>query len=314
MSEKKTLLIVNNFDSSTIEKLDSAYDTHKLWHAKTKEERNALLDCISHECTAIATGNFANEKLLASLDNLQMIANFSVGTDGIDLEFARSRNILVSNTPDVLNDEVADLGIALMLACSRKLVTADAFVREGQWMKQKMVFGQGLKGKTLGILGMGRIGEEIAQRALAFKMNVVYHNRHEKNIPYKYFSTASQLASHCDIMLNVLPSTNDTKQLVDKEIFAALGKEGIFINIGRGNTVDQDALISVLQNKSILAAGLDVYANEPNVAQELIALDNVVLTPHIGSATFETRAAMGKLVVNNLAAFFSQNPLVTPVN
>jgi len=314
MNNKKTLLIVNNFDSSTIKILDEIYHTHKLWRAKTKEERNALLKSITHQCTAIATGNFVNKKLMTSLDNLKMIASFSVGTDGIDLEAAKLKKIMVSNTPDVLNDEVADLGIGLILAVQRQLVLADAFVRSGQWMERRMPFGRGLKGKTLGILGMGRIGEEIAQRALAFKMNIAYHNRQEKSHPYKYFTTATKLASHCDILLNVLPSTNDTKQLVNKGIFTALGKEGIFINIGRGDTVDQNALISALQKNEISAAGLDVYSGEPNVEKELIALDNVVLTPHIGSATFETRAAMGKLVIDNLEAFFSNKPLITPIN
>ncbi|WP_460240659.1 2-hydroxyacid dehydrogenase [Aurantivibrio infirmus] len=310
---KPTLLIVNNFDPPTIKILDAAYTTHKLWVTRDKAEREELLSSIAPHCTALASGNFANAKLINSLPNLKMIANFSVGTDGIDLALAKEKHIKVSNTPDVLNDEVADLGIALMLAAQRQLVTSDKFVRDGLWLKQRMPFGRSLKGKILGIVGMGRIGEEVAKRALAFKMNIAYHNRHQKDVPYQYFENLLELAKYSDVLLNVLPSTVETKKLIDQEILRALGSDGTFINIGRGDTVDQDALIEALQTNEIAAAGLDVYINEPKVPAELIALPNAVLTPHIGSATLETRAAMGKLVIDNLDAFFKQRPLLTPV-
>ena len=313
MPKKPHLLIVSNFHLPTIQLLDEQYTTHKLWPIKDKAERQALLESIAPECTAMATFHFANAKMLNTLTNLKMIASFGVGTDGIDFGITNARNILVSNTPDVLNDEVADLALALILATQRQIVQADKFVRDGRWLDGQMPFGRGLAGKTLGVMGLGRIGQAIAERALACKMNIAYHNRQQKNVPYRYCENFVELAKVSDILLNVLPSTEATAQIVNKEVLQALGSNGTFINIGRGDTVDQDALINALQNNVIAGAGLDVYVNEPKVPEELIALPNVVLTPHIGSATFETRAAMGKLVIDNLEAFFNGRPLLTPV-
>jgi lactate dehydrogenase-like 2-hydroxyacid dehydrogenase len=313
MINKPHLLIVTNFDSAAIKKLDDTYSTHKLWLAQDKAERQALLESIAPHCTAMATFHFANAKMINVLPELKMIASFGVGTDGIDFEAVKTRDILVSNTPEVLNNEVADLALALILAAQRQIIAADKFVRDGQWLNGPMPLGRGLSGKTLGIMGLGRIGEAIAERALACKMNIAYHNRKRKDVPYQYCDSLLALASASDVLLNVLPSTAETAQIVNKEILQALGREGTFINIGRGDTVDQTALIEALQNKVIASAGLDVYVNEPNVPSELIALPNVVLMPHIGSATVETRVAMGQLVIDNLEAFFSGRPLLTPV-
>ena len=313
MLNKPILLITNNFDPATIEKLEAIYDVHKLWLLKEKTERQLLLAQIAPDCQAVATAGRANAELINALPKLKMIANFGVGVDGIDFSVTNARNIKVSNTPDVLNDEVADLALALIFASQRQLVIADNFVRNKQWLNGPMPFGRGVAGKTLGIMGLGRIGEAIADRALACKMNIAYHNRQQKNVPYLYCDSFLALAKQSDILVNVLPSTPDTAKIVDEQILKALGSEGTFINIGRGDTVDQVALINALKNKVIAKAGLDVYVNEPNVPEELMALPNVVLTPHIGSATYETRAAMGQLVVDNLAAFFANKPLVTSV-
>lgn len=313
MSSKAHILIVSNFHPPTIKALDEQYQTHKLWEAKDSTGRQALLEEIAPHCTAMATFHFANAKMLNILTELKMIASFGVGTDGIDFGITNERNILVSNTPDVLNDEVADVALALILATQRQIVQADSFVRSGQWLQGQMPFGRGLAGKTLGIMGLGRIGEAIAERALACKMKIAYHNRNRKSVPYQYCENFTELAACSDILLNVLPSTPETAQIVNIDILQALGSEGTFINIGRGDTVDQAALIEALKNKVIANAGLDVYVNEPRIPEELIALPNVVLLPHIGSATFETRAAMGQLVIDNLQAFFSGKPLLTPV-
>ncbi len=313
MSEKPHLLLVNNFDPKTIEKLDSLYQTHKLWLSKDKQSRQELLTDLGPKCTAMATAHFANAKMLAQLPELKMIASFGVGTDGIDFDLTKERNILVSNTPDVLNDEVADLALALILATQRKIVASDAFVRAGNWLKGSMPFGHGIAGKTLGIMGLGRIGKAVAERAVACKMNIAYHNRNSANVPYLYCDSFETLAQQSDILLNVLPSTTNTHQIVSTALLNSLGSEGTFINIGRGDTVDQTALIAALETGTIAGAGLDVYINEPNVPDALIKLNNVVLSPHIGSATVETRAAMGQLVVDNLEAFFERKPLLTPV-
>lgn len=313
MDQLHHLLIVNPFDTKTIKYLDEHYQIHKLWQCQDKDERESLLEHIAPHCRAMATANFANAKMLAALPNLKMIASFGVGTDGIDFGIANERNIFVSNTPDVLNDEVADLALALILATQRQIVKADNFVRAGQWSSGPMPFGRAITGKTLGIMGLGRIGEAIAERAIACKMQIAYHNRRQKKLPYRYCQDFEELAAASDILLNVLPSTTETKHIVSDKILSALGNRGTFINIGRGDTVDQTALIHALKNNTIAGAGLDVYVNEPYVPTELIDLPNVVLTPHIGCATVETRAAMGELVIDNLAAFFEQQPLLTPV-
>src|SRR5690606_14388318 len=213
----------------------------------------------------------------------------------------------------VLNDAVADLAMGLVLATSRNLLAADQYVRAGRWLEAPFPFGRNLTGKTLGIVGLGAIGEEIAYRAEAFKMKVAYHNRRPERLPFDYYDSLPALARASDVLLSMLPGTPDTRRIMDAEIFRALGPEGIFINVGRGSTVDEEALIEALQQGTIAGAGLDVYANEPQVPEALLSMPNVVLFPHIGSATTETRRAMGQLVLDNLAAHFSDRPLLTPV-
>jgi len=240
-----------------------------------------------------------------------VIACFGVGVDGIDFTETDRLNIRVTNTPGVLDDAVADIALGLIIACSRKFIRADAFVRTGQWKKGPLPLGQSLAGKTLGIAGLGRIGQEIANRAMGFKLNIAYHNRRPKDCDYTYCESLNELASHSDIVVNVLPGGPATRKILDASFFDCLGEEGTFINVGRGQSVDEAALVQALQNRTIAAAGLDVYDQEPSVPEALIALDNVVLLPHIGSATGETRTAMGDLVIGNLASFFADQTLVT---
>ncbi|MBL4729214.1 MAG: 2-hydroxyacid dehydrogenase, partial [Gammaproteobacteria bacterium] len=200
-----------------------------------------------------------------------------------------------------------------VLATTRNIVNADRFVREKKWSQGPFPFGMGLADKTLGIIGCGRIGKEIANRAQTFGLKIAYHNRSPKDLPYSYHFSIADLAEASDILLCMLPGGEDTKKAINADILKKLGPSGIFINVGRGSSVDEVALVSALQQQHIFAAGLDVYADEPNVPEELLTMDNVVLLPHIGSATVETRAAMGKLVIDNLDAYFAGKPLITKV-
>lgn len=310
MSARNDLIIVNDFHAETIACLDEHYNTHHLWELEAEEQKK-LIESLQGRCRAAATASWDCNPLLYDLQSLEIVSAFGVGVDGIDRERLAAQSIRLTNTPDVLNDAVADLAIALVLATTRNLIPADRFVRQGQWQDGPFPFGTGLAGKTLGIVGLGRIGEAIAERALPFKLRIAYHNRRRKEVDFDYFDSLEDLAEQSHILLNMLPGGPATSQLIDTTILEALGPEGIFINVGRGSSVDEQALVSALQTGTIAGAGLDVYANEPAVPEELFELDNVVLLPHIGSATTETRREMGRLVIGNLEAFFDGKALVT---
>ena len=312
--DKDIVLIANEFHPETVALLDKQYITHHLWELSAAEQKS-LIQSLDGKCKALATASWNCDPLVYELKSLQLISAFGVGVDGIDFEAAAALNCKVTNTPDVLNDAVADLALALILATTRNLVNADQFVRKGQWQQGPFPFGSGLQGKTLGIIGLGRIGEAIATRALPFGMQVAYHNRRAKpELPYAYHDSIEALAAASDILLCMLPGGDATTNLINAEVFQQLGAEGVFINVGRGNSVDEEALCKALRDGTIKAAGLDVYKNEPQVPDCLLELDNVVLLPHIGSATVETRRAMGRLVIDNLQAFFAGQPLLTEVN
>lgn len=312
-TKRHPLLIANKFHPETIAQLDRQYDTYKLWLHDSPAKQLALIEKLAPDCVAVATASWATDPLIYKLPKLALISCFGVGVDGINFGITEERNIKVSNTPTVLNDAVADLAMGLILSTSRNLINADAHARSGDWELAPFPFGRSLTGKTLGIIGLGAIGEEIALRALAFRMKIAYHNRHRKDLPFPYFESISELAQASDILLCMLPGGSATEKIIDGSIFTALGPEGIFINVGRGSCVDEDALVEALRGGQIAAAGLDVYAQEPHIPDALCQLPNAVLFPHIGSATVETRRAMGQLVVDNLAAFFAGEDLLTPV-
>jgi lactate dehydrogenase-like 2-hydroxyacid dehydrogenase len=312
MTPRPPLLIANAFHPDTIAALDALYDTHKLWLLDDPDQEE-LIARLAPDCVAVATASWATNPLIYQLPNLQLISCFGVGTDGIDFGITRARGIHVTNTPRVLNDAVADIALALILSTSRNLIQADQFVRAGQWSQGPFPFGRSLAGKTLGIIGMGAIGEDIALRALACRMKIAYHNRSPKAVPFPYYNSIGALAKVSDILLSMLPGGRETEGIVDMKVFRALGPEGIFLNVGRGSTVNEADLIAALQQGVIAGAGLDVYAREPQVPEALRAMPNVVLFPHIGSATVETRRAMGQLVIDNLAAHFAGEPLLTPL-
>lgn len=310
-ARKPPLLVANSFHPETLARLDEQYETHKLWLLESPQEQKALIARLAPVCEAVATASWATNPLIYELPNLRLISCFGVGTDGIDFGITRARGIHVTNTPGVLNDAVADLAMALVLATSRNLINADRYVRDGHWLQAPFPFSSSLAGKTLGIVGLGAIGEEIANRATAFKMQIAYHNRQPKPLPWRYCESLAALAQTSDILLCMLPGGAATSKMLNMEVFRQLGPQGIFINVGRGSSVDEADLVAALQQGVIAGAGLDVYATEPRVPEALLGMSNVVLFPHIGSATVETRRAMGQLVLDNLAAHFAGRALLT---
>ena len=252
--------------------------------------------------------------LIAQLPALEIIAVMGVGYDGIDVAAAKARGVTVTHTPDVLNDDVADLALALVLAFSRQLARADAFVRSGEWSKGPLELGRKVSGARLGLVGIGRIGQGIARRAAAFDMQIAYTARNPRGeLPYTYYPNPAALASHSDYLVVITPGGAATRKLIDAKVLRALGPRGILVNVARGSVVDEAALIEALESGTIAGAALDVFENEPEVPQRLRAQPNVLLAPHIGSATQATRQAMADLVVANLRAHFGGQPLPTPV-
>jgi lactate dehydrogenase-like 2-hydroxyacid dehydrogenase len=237
-----------------------------------------------------------------------------IGVDRIDLACAKARGIHVTNTPDVVTEDTADQALALMLAVERRIAEGDRFVRRGDWLNGELRFGRALRRRKLGIVGLGRIGSAIATRAAAFDMEIAYQGpRRKPDVTYRYFADPVALAEWSEILAVACPGGEATRNLVSRNVIEALGPEGTLVNIARGSVVDEAALVAALQSGRLGGAGLDVYANEPRVPETLIAMENVVLSPHIGSATHDTRRAMGDLTVDNLLAHFAGRPLLTPV-
>ena len=257
-----------------------------------------------------------NAAFIDALPKLEIIANMGVGYDSVDARHAGSRGITVTNTPDVLTEEVADTALGLLINAVRELPKAEQWLRQGRWEKQGAypLTGATLRGRRAGIFGMGRIGIAIARRLEAFGLSVAYHNRRKvEGVPYDHHPTLIGLAQAVDTLISVAPGGAATERAVNAEVLAALGPNGVFVNIGRGSTVDEDALIAALGKGVIRAAGLDVFAREPHVPQALIDLPNASLLPHVGSASVHTRNAMADLVVDNLISWFSGKGPLTPV-
>jgi hydroxypyruvate reductase len=252
--------------------------------------------------------------LIERLPALEIISVMGVGYDGVDVAAAKARGIMVTHTPDVLNDDVADLAIGLMLCAARQLPAADRHVRSGAWERGPMPLARKMSGARLGIVGMGRIGQAIAQRALAFGMKVSYTARSGKpQLPHTFFENVRDLAANSDFLVVITPGGAGTRKLIDASVLEALGPNGILVNVARGSVVDEAALIDALERGVIAGAGLDVFENEPHVPQALRDMPQVVLAPHIGSATGETRRAMAQLALDNLSAHFEGRPVLTPI-
>ncbi|MBO0347009.1 2-hydroxyacid dehydrogenase [Roseibium sp. CAU 1637] len=261
-------------------------------------------------------GQKVDAALLDRFPKLEIIANFGVGYDNIDASACAARGVMVTNTPDVLTEEVADTALGLLIMTVREFGAAERHLRAGKWEGEgafPLTAGT-LRGRTLGIVGLGRIGKAIAERAEAFGLKIAYHGRSKQaGVAYPYFPSVLELAAACDTLMLVVPGGAETRHMVDKPVLEALGRDGVLINVGRGTLVDEAALIEALENGTILSAGLDVFEQEPHVPAKLRALENVVALPHVGSASVHTRDAMGQLVVDNLVSWFETGKPVTPV-
>ena len=310
---KPEIIITARGHAGTMATLQSEFTTHLLSEAS---DRTAFLK--QHAPTVRGLATFGpmpvDGKLMDALPKLEIIANFGVGVDAINLDDAKKRNIIVTNTPEVLNEAVADTAMALVLMTVRKYPQSEVYLRAGHWASRgPYPLTIDIGGKTLGILGLGRIGEAIARRATACGMVIRYHNRKRKDVPYPYDPDPVALAKNSDVLLVVTPATAETARIINARMLDALGPEGFLVNIARGSVVDEPVLLRYLQEKKIAGAGLDVFADEPRVPAEFFTLDNAVLLPHVGSATVETRKAMGDLQIDNLRLHFAGKPVKTRV-
>jgi lactate dehydrogenase-like 2-hydroxyacid dehydrogenase len=296
-----------------MEGIDKAFTLHKLWEQK---DEATFIKAHGGSIRAIAGG--FKKKLdgayLKQFPKVEFVSNFGVGYDGVDAAWCGQNGILVSNTPNVLTDEVADLAIGLLLSTIRQLPQSDAFLRRGEWLKGNYPLTTTLRDRKIGILALGRIGKAVAKRLEGFGVEIAYHGRSpQADVPYTYHKTLVGMAKAVDVLLSIAPGGPDTHHIINAEVLKALGPDGILINVGRGTVVDEQALIKALADKTILTAGLDVFEDEPRVPQALIDMPHVVLLPHVGSASHHTRKLMGQLVVDNLTSWFSGKGPITPV-
>jgi lactate dehydrogenase-like 2-hydroxyacid dehydrogenase len=295
--------------------MDAEFTVHRGFEAP---DRDAFVASVADRVRGIAAGlqTPVDRSLIERLPKTEIIASFGVGYDPVDVKTAAEHGIVVTNTPDVLTEEVADTAIGLLLMTAREFTSAERYLRDGRWVKEGpyRLTPATLRNRTVGIVGLGRIGLAIARRLDAMLVPVVYHNRNpRKDVKYRHYPDLKQMAADVDTLMVVLPGGAGTRNAIDADILKALGPNGILINIGRGSVVDEPALIEALRKGTILAAGLDVFAKEPHVPAELIALPNAVLLPHVASASLATRDAMGQLVVDNLKSWFSKGKPITPV-
>lgn len=296
--------------------LAANYDVLQLWKAA---DQQAFLREHANSIEVIATSANIGCKaeVINALPKLRAICSWGVGYDSIDVDLAKSRGVIVSNTPDVLNDCVADLAWGLLIASARNIAWGDRFVRANHWENKvgSLTLGTRVSGKKLGIVGLGRIGEAIARRGLGFDMEVAYHNRRARSdVPYKFVNTLVDLASWSDFLVIATVGGASTRGLINEPVLRALGPKGILVNIARGSVIDESAMVRVLAEGALGGAGLDVFDKEPKVPDELKTMNNVVLMPHVASATHETRRAMTDCLLTNLSAFFANGKVITPID
>src|SRR5919197_4433823 len=313
-SERVEVLLIGPPKPTIVNGLSSLM-LHRAGDAK---DRDALLKEVSGRVRAIASSVTAERiggELMERFPRLEIVSSFAVGYDHIDTKWAAAHGVTVTNTPDVLTEEVADTALGLLLCTVREFPQAEHYLRAGKWPQKNYPLSKAtLRDRTVGMVGMGRIGQAIARRLDAMQVPVVYHSRRPAvGVSYRHYSKLTDMARDVDVLMVITPGGAETKNLINAEVLSALGRDGILINMARGSVVDEPALIKALQEKTIMSAGLDVFAREPEVPPELIAMDHVVLFPHLGSASVATRDRMDQLVVDNLLAWAAGKAPLTPV-
>ena len=307
-----TILVPGKLNQHAARRIDKTFEMVGLDSADPAK----ITPELAGKVRGIAAFGGISAAFMDALPKLEIVASFGVGYDSVDAAHAGKKAVMVTNTPDVLTEEVADTALGLLLNTVREFPCAENYLREGRWVKEgpyRLTPGT-LRGRKAGIFGMGRIGQAIARRLEAFGLPVAYHNRRKvEGLAYEYHPTLLSLAGAVDTLISVVPGGASTLKAVNAEVLKALGPNGVFVNIGRGSTVDEDALAAALKDGTIFAAGLDVFADEPNVPKALLDLPNASLLPHVGSASVHTRNAMADLVVDNLEAWFSKGQPVTAV-
>ena len=314
-SSKPDLVLVGPQKPAFIERLAPVFDIHPL---NAANDRDAFFAHVADRVRAIAV-TYSSEKVSAEfmsrLPKLEIVSSFGVGYDHVDAKWAGAHGIIVTNTPDVLNEEVADTALGLLLCTVREFPQAERYLRAGKWEQKAYPLAPAtLRDRTVGMVGMGRIGRAIARRLDAFGVPVVYHSRRpQAGVAYRHYPDLVAMARDVDVLLVIVPGGAETRNLINAQVLEALGPNGILINIARGSVVDEPALIAALRDKKIRSAGLDVFVNEPKVPKELMEMDNVVLFPHLGSSSVYTRAQMDRLVIDNLLSWAAGKGPLTPV-
>jgi lactate dehydrogenase-like 2-hydroxyacid dehydrogenase len=310
---KPDLFLIGGATEVMLERLGAAFTIHK---AKEMDDPVAWLTEHGDRITYVATNGHDGVKpaYMAALPKLKAISCYGVGYDAIDTNAARAKGVVVTHTPNVLNAEVATTAVMLMMACYRELLRDDAWVRSGNWeAKGNAPLTRSMDGQTVGILGLGRIGQAIADKLAPFDTTIVYHSRSKKDVAYRYYDNLAEMARDVDTLICITPGGPSTNRIVNRDVIDALGPQGTLINVSRGSVVDEAAMIAALEERRLGWAGLDVFEAEPKVPEALRKLPNVVLLPHVGSATVETRAAMGALTVDNLLQHLKDGTVLTPV-
>jgi lactate dehydrogenase-like 2-hydroxyacid dehydrogenase len=314
MPDATDIIMTGPLMAYAADQLRARFTVHELWKA---DDRAALLRELGGKVRGVAGGGShvkIDGALFDALPKLEIISNFGVGYDNVDAREAGKRGLVVTNTPDVLTDEVADLTLGLLLATVRQLPQVDRYLRAGKWLEKAYPLTTSLRTRKIGIVGLGRIGKAVAHRLEAFGLPISYHGRsRQADVSYRYYPSLVEMAADVDTLVSVAPGGAATHHMINAEVLKALGPNGILVNVGRGTVVDEQALVEALKSKAILSAGLDVFEDEPKVPAELIAMDHVVLLPHVGSASVHTREQMGQLLVDNLKSWFDGKGPLTPV-
>ncbi|MCA1491958.1 2-hydroxyacid dehydrogenase [Ensifer sp. NBAIM29] len=305
------ILVPGKINPRVLERLPEMFETVRIERTDA-----ALVTADMADIAGIAVSGRLPIALMEAFPKLEIVANFGVGYDGVDVGRAAARGIVVTNTPEVLNEEVADTAIGLLINTVRQLPQAEEWLRQGRWARDGNfpLSPLSLRGRKIGLYGLGRIGLAIARRLEAFGLSIAYHTRtRREDIAFPYYPSLVSLAGAVDTLIVIVPATPSTAKAINAEVLSALGPNGVLINVGRGSTIDEAALVAALQTGTIAGAGLDVFENEPHVPEALLALPNVSLLPHVASASVVTRGAMADLVVDNLKAWFSNGRALTPI-